>query len=180
MKHEMFQDMASILREARHTSESSNGPTASDPEWPLHYAEYMSEAVAKKLKLSMSKSELVYCLMKADIEHQAREPDTDWAEFYADCLFDHCAPFEDTPQDTLILYHFIGCPFCAMVTSAIKRMNLDIELRDIMQNGEYRQELMAARGRGTVPVLRITSPDHDEVWMPESRDIVHYLEEHYG
>jgi hypothetical protein len=30
------------------------------------------------------------------------------------------------------------------------------------------------------PVLRITSPDGSERWMPESRDIVRYLEQTYA
>ena len=44
----------------------------------------------------------------------------------------------------------------------------------------YLQELRDARGRTTVPVLRITSPDGNERWMPESSDIVRYLQTSYG
>ena len=67
-----------------------------------------------------------------------------------------------------------------MVSSAIDRLGLDIESRDIMENPDYREQLMAARGRATVPVLRIDSPDGEERWMPESRDIVRHLKTMYN
>ena len=46
-----------------------------------------------------------------------------------------------------------------MVRANIERLGLDIELRDIFENAQYRDELIEARGRATVPVLRITSPN---------------------
>jgi glutathione S-transferase len=63
-----------------------------------------------------------------------------------------------------------------MVTAGIDRLGLDVELRDIFENPQYRNELIGARGRATVPVLRITSPNGEEHWMSESRDILNYLE----
>lgn len=63
-----------------------------------------------------------------------------------------------------------------MVRSSIDQLGLDIELRSIVDDSQHRDDLIAARGRATVPVLRITSPCGEERWMPESRDIVHYLE----
>jgi len=63
-----------------------------------------------------------------------------------------------------------------MVSSAINWLDLQVESRDIMQNSEYREQLVAARSRATVPVLRIDSPDGGVKWMPESRDIVRFLE----
>ena len=79
-------------------------------------------------------------------------------------------------EDKLILYHYNGCPFCSMVRANIDRLGVDVELRDIFENEQYRDELIEARGRATVPVLRINSPDGDARWLPESRDIVRYLE----
>lgn len=71
--------------------------------------------------------------------------------------------------------------FCQLDNrSAIDRLGVDVELRDIFESPEYRDELIKARGRATVPVLRITSPDGEERWMPESRDIVRYLETTFG
>ncbi len=75
-----------------------------------------------------------------------------------------------------MLYHSETCPFCAIVRAAIDRLGLVVELREIFEDPVYRDELVEARGRATVPVLRIISPVGEERWMPESRDIVRYLE----
>jgi glutaredoxin 2 len=80
----------------------------------------------------------------------------------------------------LALYHFDGCPFCMRVRRAIDATGIDVELRNIYEEPGYLQELRDARGRTTVPVLRITSPDGEERWMPESSDIVRYLQASYG
>jgi glutaredoxin len=76
----------------------------------------------------------------------------------------------------LALYYYPSCGYCAWTLEAIRRLGLAdrIELRDIRKNPAYRRELDEARGRTTVPVLRITTATED-VWMPESRDIVKYL-----
>lgn len=92
---------------------------------------------------------------------------------------DRCDEFSatDGPEEqTLILYHFVGCPFCSIARSSIDRLGIDVELRDIFSNPRDRDDLIKARGRATVPVLRITSQGGEERWMPESRDIVEYLE----
>ena len=57
---------------------------------------------------------------------------------------------------------------------------LDVELRNIYDDRQHFDELRAARGRTTVPVLRITSSDGEDRWMPESADIVRYLQATYG
>ena len=61
------------------------------------------------------------------------------------------------------------------VRGAITKLGLDVELRDIRMDPRHRADLVAARGRTTVPVLRIETAAGDE-WMPESRDIVRYLQ----
>ncbi|MGH1340966.1 MAG: glutaredoxin family protein [Nannocystales bacterium] len=77
----------------------------------------------------------------------------------------------------LRLYHFDSCSYCARVRAAFKDLKLDVELQDIHRNPEAHAELLAARGRQTVPVLHIEDGD---VWMPESGDIVRYLYKHFG
>jgi len=89
---------------------------------------------------------------------------------------DRCAPSESPAKDKLALYHYYGCPFCAMVTAGLDRLGMDVELRDIFEKPQYRDELIGARGRATVPVLRITSPNGEEHWMSESQAILRYLE----
>jgi glutaredoxin len=75
----------------------------------------------------------------------------------------------------LSLYHFSGCPYCALVRRAIDQLGLDVELRNILESSERRRELVEATGRQTVPCLRIESQDGGVRWMHESRDIVDYL-----
>lgn len=75
----------------------------------------------------------------------------------------------------LSLYYFDGCPYCARVRSAIDRLGLDVELRDIQRDSAHRRDLVEATGRQTVPCLRIDRPEGTR-WMHESLDIVRYLE----
>ena len=74
-----------------------------------------------------------------------------------------------------ILYHYDTCFYCRRVRQAMERLGVEAELRDIRREPTFRTELMSATGRRTVPVLRIESEDGTQ-WMPESRDIVRYLE----
>ena len=75
----------------------------------------------------------------------------------------------------LSLYHFDGCTYCARVREAMRRLDLEIELRDIQANSTYRNELVAATGKQMVPCLRIEGGGKDR-WMHESADIIRYLE----
>jgi glutaredoxin 2 len=84
-----------------------------------------------------------------------------------------------TAAPDLSLYHYDSCPYCHRVRSAIDRLGIEVELRDIDQQPEHLRALMGARGRRTVPVLRIEGED-GSTWMPESADIVRYLEKRFG
>jgi glutathione S-transferase len=75
----------------------------------------------------------------------------------------------------LSLYLFEGCPWCSRVCSALDRLGLDIDLRDVHQDPRRRAELLAATGRATVPCLRIEEGAGAR-WMHESADIIRYLE----
>ena len=76
---------------------------------------------------------------------------------------------------SLSLYFYPSCYFCRMVQQAMQQLGIEAEMRDIHQDANWREELVANRGRTTVPVLRIESADGSVQWMPESRDIVQYL-----
>lgn len=181
MNKELRQGVAKLLVETAHAHHKAFEETdGADPDWPIWYADYARDAFAKSFGMEFTRSQLVYCLMNADIEHQARAPESDWADFYAKEIVDHCAPSESSADDKLALYHFDACPFCAMVRQAIDELGIDVELRNIHEDAAHREALLGARGRATVPVLRITSPDGEERWMPESRDIVAYLLKTYS
>jgi len=177
MNTELRTNLVELFREAGRAHHAAFAATdGDDPDWPIWYADYLQEPIAQRLDMKFHKSRLIYCLMDADFEHQVRSPQSDWPEYFADQMLERCAPSETPEQDKLALYHFNGCPFCGMVRSGIERLGVDVELRDIFENSQYRGELIEARGRATVPVLRITSPNGEERWMPESHDILRYLE----
>jgi glutathione S-transferase len=83
------------------------------------------------------------------------------------------------PRETLYLYETRWCPFCVRVRLVVRQLGLEIGSRDIAREPRFRAELLAARGRATVPVLRIVGPE-GERWLPESRDIIRYLRSRFG
>jgi len=151
-----------------------------DPDWPIWYAEYSKDTFADQFGMNFTRSQLIYCFMNANFEHEVRAPDSDWPEFYANEIVERFAPSVAPSEDKLALYQFNGCPYCSMVRSAIDRLGIDVELRDIFQDAQHRDDLVNVRGRATVPVLRIASGNGEDRWMSESRDIVSYLQDTYG
>lgn len=82
----------------------------------------------------------------------------------------------DQATTRLKLYEYHACPFCVKVRRSIKRLNLNVELRDSKVGSPFRDELMQHGGKTRVPCLRIEGPDGKQQWMYESSDIVAYLE----
>ncbi|MEM7435813.1 MAG: glutathione S-transferase N-terminal domain-containing protein [Myxococcota bacterium] len=142
-----------------------------DPDWALWYADYLYEPIQKWLTGDHTRTDLVVALVEAASEHTARSPDTPWAEFYAKFF---CERYVCEDVETLALYYSPTCPFCIRVLRVIEELGIDVELRNAWANDTYRNELVEARGRATVPVLRCTSATRDR-WMPESADIIRYL-----
>lgn len=82
----------------------------------------------------------------------------------------------DLQTQNLKLYQFTACPFCIKVRRAIKRMALNIEVRDVKNNQKFRQELLTQGGRIQVPCLRIIAENGQKIWLYESSDIIKYLQ----
>ncbi len=170
---ELFQEAGKAHHEAFVATDGA------DPEWPIWYADHLVEPLRSRLTARLTRSRIVYCLVAAEEERRVRAPDSPLAEFYAR-HFVECYARSDSPKaDELALYQFASCPFCTRVRRTIDQLVIDVELRDILLDESHRDELIAERGRATVPVLRITSPDGGERWMPESAEIIAYLEELY-
>lgn len=74
----------------------------------------------------------------------------------------------------LLLYHLPHCPYCRKVRRAAAELGIELELVDISRDEAARRLLFSARGRATVPVLRIPTTDGFEL-LPESDDIVAFL-----
>ncbi len=181
MHDELKKKIAALMVETGKAHHEAFAATdGADPDWPIWYAGYLHERLAKVLQTAFTKSELVYCLMNADFERDALAPDSNWHEFYAGHFIEHFAPADTPAKDKLALYHFEGCPYCMRARAAIDRLGVEVELRDIFADIRHRDELVSAQGRATVPVLHITSPNGEVRWMPESADIVRYLDATYG
>ena len=78
----------------------------------------------------------------------------------------------------LELYELPGCPYCAKVIDKLDRLDLDYESHEVPSSHGERTEVKAVSGQTGVPVL--VDPDNGVEGMPESDDIVAYLEETYG
>lgn len=83
-------------------------------------------------------------------------------------------------DERLALYHFEGCPYCTRVRNVLRELDLEVELRDTLYDGDHAAELARATGRQTVPVLRIEQPDGSVRWLPESADIIAYLRNRFA
>jgi glutaredoxin len=159
--------------------EAFDGANGKDPDWPLWYANYLFKPM-REFGMELTRSRLVYCLMDAEYERVATAPDADWPRFYAEHFVERYRRSETPEQDKLALYYTPWCPYCHLVREVIDELGVDVELRDIESDSHHHQELVAARQRATVPVLRITSPSGDSRWMPESSDIISLLEKNYA
>lgn len=150
-------------------------PDAGD-EWPYEVARHAAPELSQHLACAFTKTDLVRLLAEVDDERVATGADTERARYLAETLVERFVPEEG---EHLALYYYPSCPFCVRVLRAIDELGVDVELRNVIEEPAYRRELIEARGRGTVPVLRCTS-SVGERWMPESADIVRALRARYG
>ena len=79
---------------------------------------------------------------------------------------------------TLELYEKAGCPYCAKVKNKLDELGLEYESHMVPSAHAERDEVEAVSGQTGVPVL--VDPEHGVEGMPESDDIVAYLEATYG
>lgn len=80
----------------------------------------------------------------------------------------------------LILYQFRTCPFCIKVRREIRRLSLNIELRDAQKDQQNRAALLQGGGQIKVPCLKITDEQGNDQWMYESSEIIQYLHERFA
>jgi glutaredoxin len=173
---ELTGKVATLFLEAEREHGSPHAQRGSDPEWALAYAQALKPRIATLTGRPSPCVELVRVILDAEEEHDVRSPDTPWHEYYARYLVERCVAAQG---ESLALYYYPYCFYCRRVLQTIDKLGIHVELRDILKDTRYLDELVAARGRQTVPVLRCTATGHDR-WMPESRDIVAYLERRFG
>jgi glutathione S-transferase len=85
----------------------------------------------------------------------------------------------DAATRNMALYQFRACPFCVKVRHAMRRLGLNIELRDARKDPVHAAELRSEGGRYQVPCLRIENED-GIAWLYESKDIIRWLEERFS
>ncbi|MFT7007622.1 MAG: glutaredoxin [Colwellia sp.] len=82
----------------------------------------------------------------------------------------------DDKTKSLSLYQLPSCPFCVKVRRTMKREGMNIELRNINQKNDYREELIREGGKRKVPCLRIEKSDGQVQWLYESNDVIAHLQ----
>jgi len=80
----------------------------------------------------------------------------------------------------LALYQYGTCPFCIKVRQEMRRLSLNIELRDARNDPRHRDDLSQGGGRAMVPCLRIVDAQGESRWLYESADIVQYLRDRFS
>ncbi len=78
----------------------------------------------------------------------------------------------------LKLYELEGCPFCAKVTAKLDELGLEYDSVMVPRSHSERTDVEEISGQTGVPVL--VDEEHGIDAMPESDDIVAYLDETYG
>ncbi|MFT4923663.1 MAG: glutaredoxin 3 [Haloarculaceae archaeon] len=78
----------------------------------------------------------------------------------------------------LELYELEGCPYCAKVKRKLDDLDLEYDSHMVPRSHSERTEVEAISGQTGVPVL--VDEDNGIDAMPESDDIVAYLEKTYG
>ena len=79
---------------------------------------------------------------------------------------------------TIELYKLPGCPYCAKVEAKLDELELDYVEHEVPSAHSERTEVEELSGQTGVPV--IVDEAHGVDAMPESGDIVAFLEETYG
>lgn len=81
-------------------------------------------------------------------------------------------------MSSIELYELEGCPFCAKVTQKLEELGLDYESHMVPRSHAQREAVKEVSGQTGVPVL--VDHDHGVEGLPESSDIIAYLEKTYG
>ncbi|MBT9591655.1 MAG: glutaredoxin [Thiobacillus sp.] len=86
----------------------------------------------------------------------------------------------DVRTRSLALYHFPTCPFCLKSRRTMRRLSLNIELRDAQNNETHRAALIAGGGKRQTPCLLITNASGQHTWLYESDAINAYFNREFG
>ena len=83
----------------------------------------------------------------------------------------------DARTSDLALYQFMACPFCVKTRRAMRRLGVNIELRDAQNDPAWRAQLEKSGGKIQVPCLYIPKEGGRDQWLYESDAIIAFLTE---
>lgn len=86
----------------------------------------------------------------------------------------------DSETAQMALYQFKSCPFCIKVRREMKRLSLNIELRDAQHDAQHRTDLHNGGGKPQVPCLRVNDGQGNAQWLYESDAIIALLRGRFG
>ena len=86
----------------------------------------------------------------------------------------------DAATANMALYQFARCPFCVKTRRTLRRLGLNIELRDARNDPKWNAELVEQGGKYQVPCLRIVDDNGEVSWLYESSEIKNYLDQRFG
>jgi glutaredoxin len=86
----------------------------------------------------------------------------------------------DAITSTMKMYQFKQCPFCVKTRRNIRRLGLNIELRDARNDPKWNGELINEGGKYQVPCLRLVNDDGSSEWLYGSEKIISYLDQRFG
>lgn len=86
----------------------------------------------------------------------------------------------DEATSRMALYHFKLCPFCVKTRRKVRKLGLDIELRDARNDPKWNSELVEKGGKYQVPCLRIINSSGEDKWIYESTQINEYLDQRFS
>ena len=84
----------------------------------------------------------------------------------------------DAHPRKLALYNLTLCPYCIRVRLTIRRLGLNIEIRNAGAS-QWGNQLVREGGRFQAPCLRIEDPEQGTRWLYESDAIILYLQQHF-
>ncbi len=86
----------------------------------------------------------------------------------------------DRATSKIALYQFHACPYCVKTRRMVRRLGLNIETRDALNDPKWKQELVEQGGKYQVPCLRIVDEGSQVSWIYESTNINQYLEQRFA
>ena len=89
MKEKEQQIIALLERAGEAHHEAYREVDGADPDWPIWYADYLVDTLPQLLEAELTRSELVYLLIRMNKEMALKAPGAYWPRYYARYLVNH-------------------------------------------------------------------------------------------